>query len=440
MSFNSLFSKPVVVPDLNCGEVDFTEVPLDDDHDAHVFMLHMRHFSHNSATHLADKVRSINLGGCNLNTLSHYRFGQFLECVKRFINLERIRVSRCHLASARVVMLMNVIKYITPFAMPQEHAGFSPTSMVTRTLSTLSLGSNDIDDHTITNVYSELGMPLNGVGTLSIMGCGITDASIVPISNLFPSLQKLLLCNTYVEGVTMSSALKNLRSLNVLGLDGSHVAGDGALEILDAMVSRSKMQRVVPLEVWLRGVHPPDDQWSKLLAFSSNAKNVSNFAVKHDLLVSLAVRPRHVVQVYDSIAVRVRISGLDPFVIPYERIVCSKSVLKMAKEAVDELNMIAMGDDKDVNDKMIMKRRRVYREVFAHLFETGYFMNKAYKVGVVQFTRINRFTNDREMTYAVGHSLLGPPSSDSDYELDVEAEQVAPVQLNAEGARVLTSS
>jgi hypothetical protein len=63
MSFNSLFSKPVVVPDLNCGEVDFTEVPLDDDHDAHVFMLHMRHFSHNSATHLADKVRSINLGG-----------------------------------------------------------------------------------------------------------------------------------------------------------------------------------------------------------------------------------------------------------------------------------------------------------------------------------------------------------------------------------------
>ena len=83
-----------------------------------------------------------------------------------------------------------------------------------------------------------------------------------------------------------------------------------------------------------------------------------------------------------------------------------------------------------------MKRRRAYREAFADLFAEGYFYNKRYVVGVVQLTRTNRFTGETDMCYAVDHSLLAVPQPDTDYTLDVEAEQVAPFTYNSDGALI----
>lgn len=432
-----LFAMPVEMPSLVAGEIDFYQVQVNTSDDAEAFVVHMRTFSHNQHDYLADCVKAVHMSSCNLSTFSDAQYRKLLDSLATFKNLQRLRVNNCNLSRARVVDLMKVVKSMPNFLNPNEDHSIGEGGTTTIIWSELAIGGNEIDDHTFAETYTAVNAPLRGVGILSIMHCRITDASIVPISNLFPCTKKLFLCNTLVEGTTVAAALRNMRQLNIMGMDATYVSGAGSASILEAMVTRSQVRTIVPLEVWLRGVMPgPDDTWNKLLDFSSSAKHASNFSIKHDRQVHIGHRPRHVAQVYELLTLKLHISGLDPFVFPYERVVSTKAVLTIAKEAINELNMIAMADDKDVQDRIIMKRRRAYREAFADLFAEGYFYNKRYKVGVVQLTRINRFTGETDMSYAVDHALLAVPEPHTDYTLDVEAEQVAPFSYNSDGALI----
>tara|TARA_B110000967_G_scaffold40462_1_gene40365 strand:+ start:4689 stop:6005 length:1317 start_codon:yes stop_codon:yes gene_type:complete len=432
-----LFAMPVEMPSLIAGEIDFYQVPVNTSDDAEAFVVHMRTFSHNQHEYQADRVRAVHMGGCNLSTLSDAHYRKLLDSLATFKNLQRLRVNNCNLSRARVVDLMKVVKSMSNFLNPNEDPPIVEGGTTTTIWSELAIGGNEIDDHTFAETYNAVNAPLRGVGILSMIKCGITDASVVPISNLFPCTKKLFLCNTSVRGATVATALRNMRQLNIMGMDATFVSGQGSASILDAMVTRSQCRTIEPLEVWLRGVMPgPDDTWNKLLDFSSSARNASNFAIKHDRQVPIGHRPRHVAQVYELLTLKLHISGLDPFVFPYERVVCTKAVLALAREAINELNMIAMADDKDVQDRIIMRRRKAYREAFADLFAEGYFYNKRYLAGVVQMNRTNRFTGETDMTYAVDHSLLGVPQPDTDYVLLVEAEQVAPFSYNSDGALI----
>lgn len=432
-----LFAMPVEMPALVVGEIDFCQVPVNTSDDAEAFVAHMRTFSHNQQDYLADRVKAIHMGGCNLGMLNDAHYRKLLDSLATFKNLQRIRANNCNLNRARVVDLMKVVKSMPNFLNPNEDPPIVEGGATTTIWSELAIGGNEVDDHTFAEIYNAVNTPLRGVGILSMIKCGITDVSIVPISNLFPSTKKLFLCNTSVGGTTVAAALRNMRQLNIMGMDATFVSGQGAASILEAMMARSQCRTIEPLEVWLRGVMPgPDDTWNKLLDFSSSAKHASNFAIKHDRQVHIGHRPRHVAQVYDILTLKLHISGLDPFVFPYERVVCTKSILTLAREAVNELNMIAMADDKDVQDKLIMRRRKAYREAFADLFADGYFYDKRYKVGVVQMNRINRFTGETDMSYSVDHSLLAVPQPDTDYVIDVEAEEVAPFSYNSDGALI----
>lgn len=432
-----LFAMPVEMPELNAGELDFCQVQLSTSDDAHAFVAHMRTFSHNNHEYVADRVLAVHMGCCNLSILSDALYRRLLDSLSTFTNLQRLRVNNCQLTGARIVALMAVVKSMRNFMKLNEDTSLVEVGKTSIIWSELAIGGNEINDHVFAEMYTTLAAPLHGVGTLSIMHCDITDRSIVPLSNLFPSTKRLFLCNTKVEGTTVADAVKNMRRLNLMGMDGTLVSGQGSASILEAMIARSQFRTIEPLEVWLRKVIPgPDDKWNKLLDFSSSAKHASNFAIKHDRQVHIGHRPRHVAQVYDFLTLRLHISGLEPFVFPYERVVCTKAILTIAKEAINELNMIAMADDKDVQDKMIMKRRRAYRKAFADLFAEGYFYNKRYVVGVVELHRTNRFTGESDMTYAVDHSLLGTPQPDTDYVIDVEAEQVAPFSYNSDGALI----
>tara|TARA_B110001450_G_scaffold62131_1_gene58916 strand:- start:4848 stop:6176 length:1329 start_codon:yes stop_codon:yes gene_type:complete len=432
-------------PDLFAGCLDFSFLRLIYEQDAAALVEHVRTFSHNSQAHTAPHVRAVDMGHCNLSTLSDDLYQRLLDYLSRFTNLERLRVNNCALSHTRVVSLMIVIKSLPNFQRPREHTPLVPNGHKSLIFSELAIGGNEIDDHTLHAIYTAMDSPMLGIGILSLMDCSITNVYVVDVlCRLFPSVAKLFLCNTKVDGSTMEDAVGLLCRLRVLGMDRTPTSGDGAKSIYKAMVKRTigKSTTVpsnMPLEVWLRGVTPgPDSAWEELLNFSSNGKNSVNFILKHDRRVAVGNRLRHTAKVYETLTVKLCISGFSPFEIPYERVVCTKAIFNIAKEAINELNMISMDDQTHVKDNMIKKRRELYRRVVGDfLFGLGR-LNKQYEVGFVQLTCTNKFTGDKSMSYDVGSALLPVPRADTDYVLEVEAVEAEGFSYNNDGARIVS--
>lgn len=427
------------------GEIDFCRA-ANAGACAKTCVMHLRTFSHNWGEHRASHVKAVSMRSCDLSTLSDSLYRTLLDSLAMFTNLQRLRVSDCKLSHVRLISLMKVVKSMPNFIEPNKDAPLVQNKTRCITWSELAIGGNEIDDHTFTAMCKEVGGPLLGVGIVCMMNCRITDESVINISRMFPSVRNLFLCNTRIEGTTVAAAVGAMQELNLLGMDSTLVSGKGCTSIVEAMQARKTSPTVTPLEVWLRKIVPcPDDKWIKLLDFSSNARNSRNasnarsardFVIKHDFQVPIGSRPRYETQVYDLLTLRLRLSFFSPFVVVYEQVACTRPIMDIAKEAVDELNMVALGDEKEVKNKMVMRRKMAYREVFADLFAEGYFYNRRYVVGVVQMSRTNKFTRETEMTYAVDNSLLGVPRTDTEYSLDVEADEVAPFVYNGDGALV----
>ena len=108
----------------------------------------------------------------------------------------------------------------------------------------------------------------------------------------------------------------------------------------------------------------------------------------------------------------------------YGKALCSKAVHAIATDAISELNLFLMCDERDVKDRVIMARKTAFREAFSRLFVGSQFKNKQYTTGAVQFKKIDRYTGNVEMRYAISKDLLGKKSARCNYVIEVEAQEM----------------
>tara|TARA_B100001094_G_C18188826_1_gene805743 strand:- start:3375 stop:3974 length:600 start_codon:yes stop_codon:yes gene_type:complete len=177
-----------------------------------------------------------------------------------------------------------------------------------------------------------------------------------------------------------------------------------------------------PLEVWLRDVQGPTTEWDDLLKFVSSRENLDKFVLKHDMQNAICTFPRHAIASQSNVVVAVYISGHEPFVINYGKVLCSRSVQFIAKDAIHELNLFLMCDEKKVRDPDIMARKTAFRIAFARLFSDAEVKRYHYVPGCIQFIKTDVRSGNVEADYYAGNKLLGKRSAHCKYLIEVEAE------------------
>jgi hypothetical protein len=420
------------MPTLFAGELDCSRINIHDDRDANDFLQHMRTFSDDFG--IEEGVEAVHLQSCNLTKMCDNAYKTLLGSLSKFKNLQRLRVNGCRLSAGRVVQLMLAVKDMDNFKKSKDESTM---------WSELAIGGNEIDDVAFHVIYKTVNVYLMGVGTLSLMHTDITDHSMLAISHMFPNVKKLFLSNTKVRGTGVATLTKNMRTLCLLALDNTLVDGQGCSSILEAMTARNDKKYIVRLEVWLRGVPDANDEWKMLFDWISTPRHLQNFHIKHDRLLMLGQRPCHVVQVHDTLWIALHISNVGKFAVRYLRVVCTKSIIDIAKEAICILNEIALtiGKDTSGSKSSQKKREQLWRDVLLeHSNNTDRIRGKSYKLGIVQLTRKNKFTGVSDMSYNVSHALLEVPRPSTECVIDVEAEEEDESALvrNSNGAFVGT--
>lgn len=412
--FDTVFAPPLELPCIVSGELNFSKADVCDAHDASAVARHVGAFASNPYFYTADQVRALNFGTglrtCDLHHCDKRAFRQIVKSVPEFVNLQQLRVHGCGLTSVRLAQLLSAVAKLANFS------GETPAH------ATLIAGGNAVDDDGCAQ-FACAGA-LRGVRQFALTRCDITDRSLPVIAALVPNAHVVHLSKTRIAGVGVAKLLGALQSCHLIGLDDTHMVGEGAVEVLSAMRARESSAPSAPLEAWMRGV-APNDKWTSLLLFASSAKNSKRFVVKHDLQAPLGSVPRHLVQVVECVHVRLWLPPPlpSPVEVVEERVLCTKSVHQIAKDAITELNLVARGDERMPRDRLVRKRRLAYREALEATFASGSLMNKFYSVGGVQFTTRDPNTNETCSTRDVSDRLLGVPMSHVRYEIDVEAHE-----------------
>lgn len=367
-------------------------------------------------------VCAVNIQGMPLHSCPSLAFQKIVGSVSQMKNLHKFNANECGMSKDQAGKMFHCIAELPNFKQPRKDVS-SVTKKTTMLSSEIQFGGNNVSDDFVLNVIG-MHSALDGVSKLVMSGNPITDASLECISATFPALSSLHLEDTQVEGRKMKRLIREMRSLTLIGLDGSRVGGEGADSVLSGMQSRNKMLKhnAKGLEVRARNVKDMDDKWIPLLDFTSKPANVPNFCLRHSLQVGLGERPVHKVTSHPEITVVLYISGEEPISLVHTNVVSCKTVIALATEAVDELNLVCENDDRTVNDRMIMSLRTKYREALSPLLLKKKLFEKKFKIGSVVLKSTNRYTRET-VDLDVSHTFIGSPDPACDLRLEVEAEE-----------------
>lgn len=361
-----------------------------------------------------ERVRSLCFFSCNLSALGDEAFELVVASIQCFSHLQILKINGCCLCTTRLKAIVGCLK---------DHYHFANDNSQR---SELYFGGNNVLDASFLDAR---WAPLRGVGTFSITCTGITDVDLKLVASTFPMLKNLYLCKTGVECKHISALVRSLPRLQILGLDSTPCGDVGVRQILNAMKERCQVQEdsgpldeCHGLEVWLRDVQSPTTEWDDLLKFVSSRENLDKFVLKHDMQNAICTFPRHAIASHSNVVVAVYISGHKPFVVNYGKVLCSKSVQFIAKDAINELNLFLMCDEKKAKDPDIMSRKTAFRIAFARLFADAEVNRNHYVPGCVQFIKTDVHNGNVEANYYTGNELLGKRNARCEYLIEVEAE------------------
>lgn len=362
-----------------------------------------------------ESVSSLCFSGCNLGALRDDAFELVVKSIRCFAHLQILKMNGCNLCTTRLKAIMRCLK---------DHHYFANDNAQS---SKLYFGLNNVFDASFLDAR---WAPLRGVGTFSITATGISDVDLEIIASTFPRLINVYLCKTNVECKYICALVRSLPRLQILGLDSTPCGDVGVRQILNAMKERCQVhedsglldERAAPLEVWLRDVQSPTMEWDDLLKFVCSRENLDKFVLKHDMQNAICTFPRHAIASHSNVVVAVYISGHEPFVVNYGKVLCSKSVQFIAKDAINELNLFLMCDEKKVKDPDIMARKTAFRIAFARLFLDAEVNRHHYVPGCIQFIKTDVHSGNVEANYYTGNELLGKRNARCEYLIEVEAE------------------
>jgi hypothetical protein len=272
----------------------------------------------------------------------------------------------------------------------------------------LNLAGNDFDSGGLRRFASSMGGPLRGLCVLNLSSTQVDDDCLPTIAGAFPMLEELHLHHTPVRLLSARPLVKDLRHLRLLNCDHSRVDGQGAERIKAAMVDRRSAGSPVPLEVWLRGLRV-DASWMPLLHFcASKAQHLGAYRVKHGLQVQTRRSDKHGVKLHPEVDVRLLFGSADSATVTHSRVVSTKTALQLAQEAISELNLVAIRDEKEVHDKVTMELRRAYRRALREHSLGGRLDAKEFELSMLCLQR-KQVYND-SVTESFDHEeLLGDP-------------------------------
>ena len=361
-------------------------------------------------------VTSLRLSRCKLGSLSAQGFKNLVESVNRFTHLCILDVSGCGLCGDQLgKILLSLCK----------HDLFLKRGALARSTrkAELHIGNNPVHD---ASFLQGLGnCKLMGVSTLNIMETNISDDDLPVIACRFPNLERLFLSGTRVECRDLSNIVASMVHLHTLGLDSTPCGDVGVDQVRASMSIAAAAIPSRPLEVWLRDVQPPTSKWYELLRFvaQNQRDNVYSLVLKHDMQNSIGQFPRHAIASYENVVVVVHIYNHSSVRINYGKTLCSRSVASIAEDAINELNLFLMCDEREVRDRLVMARKLAFREAFEKAVSIrGGFPSRRYVIGCFQITKTDRYSGEVQADYYPARKLLGRENTRCDYVIEVEAE------------------
>lgn len=335
--------------------------------------------------------------------------------------MHKLNANSCGMSREQTKKVFNCVAVLPNFKQPRKDVS-TVTKKTTELFSEIQLGGNEVDDQFVNSVVG-MHPPLNGVSKLALSDSPLTDESLKCIAATFPALCSLHLEDTKVEGRGLKRTIREMRSLSLIGLDGSCVGAEGAEAIRAGMEGRSKMLKhgAKGLEVRTRNVQEMDDRWIPLIDFTSKPINLPNFSIRHSLQAGLGAKPAHVCTFHPEIEVVLHISGEDPVSVIHTNVVSCKTVIALATDAVTELNLVCENDDARVNNRIVMNTREKYREALMPLKMKKKLFKRQFKLGSVVLKSKNRYTGETK-ELGVSHTFIGSPDPACDLRLEVEAE------------------
>ena len=115
------------------------------------------------------------------------------------------------------------------------------------------------------------------------------------------------------------------------------------------------------------------------------------------------------------------INGFDPVVVEHDNVSSVRTVGQVAKEAINELNLVCMHNDKDAYDRTVRERRQRYRGALGPIAAHEALFEKLYDVGTIELARRNRYTHASSFRLQSSDAVLGAPEPGVELSLHVEA-------------------
>lgn len=294
----------------------------------------------------------------------------------------------------------------------------------------LDLSRNCIESDQFVSLCKGLGSPLFGVSRLNLSETSIDDDCFPAIAKCFPAMQFLHLHGTPVHGCGgwIGSLVQRLPRLELLDVDDTSFGERGAVDVFENIRKRSVSGSLVPFDLWARGLPSPmTSEWNQLLDWCSLSKHEGRYFVKHDLLNGQRhVRSRQAVYEHRLVEVRLETSHAPSVVLSLRDVVCTKSVLQLARDVIDELTLLCIDFEREnlaSRDRSTADRRRQCRAAFSHLHRSGRLVGKEFVLGVVQLKRRNTRTGEVSLEWMdVSTRILGKPMSDVALCVEMEVE------------------
>lgn len=285
----------------------------------------------------------------------------------------------------------------------------------------LNLAANSIDGQDLRGIVSAMGKPLQGLCVLHLSHTLVDDSCLATITAGFPMLEELHLHDTRVELLKAKPFIKSMRRLRLLNCDNTRVEGAGADRVREAMLERRSAGSPVELEVWLRGLQV-DSSWVPLLHFcASKAQHLGAYRVKHDLQVQTRRADKHGVKLHSEVGVKLMFGSADEVTVRHPRVVCTKTALQLAQEAISELNLVAIRDERVVNDLVTMQLRRAYRGALKEHSLAGKLDGKEFEMSMLSLRRSHLYNGHFEESLDPDE-LLGAPEFAVRLELCVDVK------------------
>ena len=272
----------------------------------------------------------------------------------------------------------------------------------------LNLAANNVTSEDFKRIVRGMGKPLHGLCVLHLSHTPVDDSCLPSVAALCPMVEQLHLHHTFVKMLNAKNLIRSARRLHLLNCDHTRVEGTGANRLREAMLERRATGSPVELEVWLRGLRV-DGAWVPLLHFcASKAQHLGAYRVKHDLQVQTRRADKHGVKVHSEVDVRLMFGSSDEVTVRHSCVVCTKSALQLAQEAIAEMNLVAIRDERHVNDLVTMQLRRAYRSALKEHSMAGKLDGKEFELGMLALRREHLYNGSTRESFDP-EEILGAP-------------------------------